>query len=890
MPRPRERRSFGQNLRSLFWWRRAADDVVEEMQLHADLRARELEEGGVPQAEARARAEREVGRPAEVVPMVARLAAATDRQSAVAQWLDEARVDARDAVRSCRRTPGLTVLTLLTIALGLGANAAIFGVVNVAVFAPLPFDRDNTLVRVREFRRLPDGTPRHGDASRRTADAIAQRPDLFTNSVPASGVGRTLARDTGAVRIDAARVGPGFTTVVGVTPILGRTFTEAEELAGDAALVALVSHGFWRRELGGGPDAIGQTIRLEGRAVAVVGVLPPGFHVPYDSDIWLPTRFGERERNIFLLARLGRGVSLEAAHAALEVIGRDLNAAYPDELAGLGVTAVRARAYFVEEEDRIAVAMMGAVALLLLIGGTNVAVLLTTKFASRSDEVAVRAALGCSRARQVRQFVTEGLLVFSAGGAAGLLLAAWLKDLLIVFLPDALATQTGLAGIPLDFTMVTFAAAVSVASGLGFGLIAARRVSHANLRATMQASGRAVAGSGVRTLLGRFVIAQVAIAIVLLSAAGTMVETFRRLQSRDLGFAPEGLLTLQFDFNTTRYGSADARRLLLDRVLERMRVLPGIVSASATTVNPVCCGNWGLRVTPEGHPLVRPELSPVVQHFIVAPGYFETMSQRVIEGRALTVADVAGAEMTVVVDRTAAARFWPGQSALGKRIKRGPLDSAEPWLTVVGIVENVIDEGDYPDAWYLPFSQHATGPSATRAHLMLRASGDPTALTPALRQAVAEIDPDLALYDIATMSSLVSDNLRQDRLGAIVASLFAAAGLLLACLGVYGVLAFAVNADRREIGVRLALGADRLDVLRVVLSRGLRWTAAGAVLGSLAAYGVCMALARFVENARLDVRLIVVAVAVLLGAALLAMLIPTRRALRVDPLRSLRME
>jgi putative ABC transport system permease protein len=583
-------------------------------------------------------------------------------------------------------------------------------------------------------------------------------------------------------------------------------------------------------------------------------------------------------------------VSVATARAALEVIGVELNRAYPDELGGLGITAVRARDYFEGEDDRLAVALMAAVALLFLIGGTNVAVLLTTKFASRSDEVAVRAALGCSRARQVRQFVTEGLLVFVAGGAAGLLLAAWLKDLLVVFLPEAIATQVGFDGIPLDLPMVTFATAVSVASGLGFGLIAARRVSITNPGATMKAGGRAVAGSSVRGLLGRLVIAEVALAIVLLAAAATMVDTFRRLQSRDLGFEPDGVLTLQFDFNANRYGSPEARRLLLDRVLERLRTLPGVASAGATTVNPVCCGNWGMRVTPEGHPPVPAGRSPTVQHFIVAPGYFETMGQRVIEGRAFRETDVDGAEMTVVVDRTAAARFWPGQSALGKRIKRGALDSAYSWLTVVGVVENVIDEGDYPDAWYLPFAQHATGPSATGAHLMVRGEGDAAALTAAIRRAVAGIDPDLALYEIATMTALVSDNLRQGRLGALVGSLFAGAGLLLACLGLYGVLSFAVNADRRDIGVRLALGAPRHDVLRVVIRRGVGWTAIGALIGSAAAYGVCVWLTRIVTDARFNPRSIGLAVAMLCLAAILAMLVPTRRALRVDPLTSLRMD
>lgn len=890
MPAPRDQRRFGRHLRSLFWWRRASDEVLEEMRLHADLRARELEAEGMAPDAARARALREVGEPADVVPVVEQIAARGDRASAVRQALDELRLDVKYALRSCLHAPALTLLIVVTIGLGLGANAAIFGVVQVAVLNPLPFDRDNTLVRVREYRKMPDGTRQNGDGSRRTADAIALRPDLFTSSVPMSGVGRTLARDGGAVRVAATRVGPGFTKVVGVTPILGRTFTGDEEQAGDASGVVLVSHRFWQQELGGGEDAIGRTLRLDGQSFRVVGVLPARFHVPYRSDLWFPSRFAERERSIFILARLAPGMDLDRVQGALEIIGVQLNQAYPDDLGGLGVLAVSARDYFVGDEDRLSIALMGAVALLLLIGGTNVAVLLTTKFASRSTEVAVRAALGCSRARQVRQFVTEGVLLFAAGGAAGLVLALWLKDALVVFLPEAIATQVGIDGIPFDFRMVLFATVVSIASGIGFGLVAARRAASTDLGQAMKAGGRTLAGSAVRGTLGKLVVIEVALAIVLLTSAGMLVDTFRRLQSRDLGFDPDNVLTMQFDLNASRYASEDARRLVLDRVMERVRTLPGTISVGATTVNPVCCGNWGMRVTPEGYPLATAEQTPVVQHFIVSQGYFETMGQAVIEGRAFDHTDITGGTASVIVDRAAAARFWPGQSPIGRRIKRGTLDSTYPWLTVVGVVETVIDEGRYTEAWYLPFAQNATGPSATGAHLMVRAVQDPGTLIPEIRTIVAEVDPDLALYEIAAMPDLVAENIRQDRLGAVVASLFATAGLLLAALGLYGVLAFAVNADRREIGVRLALGAGRLDVLRLIGGRGLRLAAVGVVIGTAAAYGIAIGLMRLVEGARFDLRLLGVAVAVLLGAATLAIVVPARRALRVDPLTSLRAE
>ena len=865
-------------------------DVREEMQLHVDLRARELEAAGLSPEAARRQAEREVGSPERVVPMVQRVVARSDRAFALSQWLDEVRLDVKYAVRSCLRAPALTLLIVLTIGLGLGANAAIFGVIQVAVLNPLPFDRDNTLVRVREYRKMPDGTRQNGDGSRRTADAIAQRPDLFTSSVPLSGVGRTMARDGGAVRVEATRVGPSFTKVVGITPALGRTFTDEEERAGDASGVALISHRLWQQELGGRDDVLNQTVRLDGQSHRIVGVLPPRFHVPYRSDVWFPSRFAERERSIFILARVAPGMEFDRLQNALEVIGDELNKAYPDDLAGLGVLAVRARDYFVAEEDRLSIALMGAVALLLLIGGSNVALLLTTKFASRSGEVAVRAALGCSRARQIRQFVTEGVLLFAAGGGVGVLLAFWLKDALVVFLPDAIATQVGIEGIAFDWSLMVFATTLSMVCGVGFGLIAARRASSSDLGQAMKAGGRTLAGSAVRGTLGRLVVAEVALAIVLLTSAGMLVETFRRLQSRDMGFDPSNMVTMQFDFNASRYGSAESRELILDRVMERVRTIPGAESVGATTVNPVCCGNWGMRVTPEGFPLASTAQTPVVQHFIVTPGYFETMGQRLVQGRLFDATDVTGGPLSVIVDRAAAARFWPGDTAVGKRIKRGTLDAAYPWLTVVGVVDTVIDEGNYTEAWYLPFGQNATAPSATGAHLMVKGAGDVAALVPGIRALVTEIDPELALYEIAAMNDLVAENIRQDRLGALVASLFAIAGLLLAALGLYGVLSFAVNADRREIGVRLALGAARQDVLRLVAGRGLKLAAIGVVIGTAGAYGVSLWVTRLVEGARFDVRLLGVAVAVLFGATILAIAVPARRALRVDPLTSLRSE
>jgi predicted permease len=424
-----------------------------------------------------------------------------------------------------------------------------------------------------------------------------------------------------------------------------------------------------------------------------------------------------------------------------------------------------------------------------------------------------------------------------------------------------------------------------VIAGIGFGLLAARRTSGADVQAVLKGGGRSVAGAASRGTLGGLVIAEVALALALLTAAGVMVQTFRQLAARDLGFDTAEVATVRVDLNADRYADAAVRSATLDRVIDRLAALPGVVAAGATTVNPLCCGNWGMRVTPEGMTTTGAADTPIIQHFIVTPRYFEVMKQPLVDGRHFSERDRAGGELVVIVDEAAAQRFWPGERAIGKRIRRGFSNSQFPWLTVVGVVRNALEEGEYGESWYLPFAQHATGPSADGVHLMIRSPGQ---IGSAVRAAIHDVDNALPVYDLTSMQALRDENLQQDRLGAIVATGFAVAGLLLAALGLYGVLSFAVNADRREIGVRVALGASRANVLRLVIGRGLRLTIAGLALGAAVSWLLTRALARVIDAAVIDPRVGVAAAIVLLVAALLATSVPARRALRTDPLRSLR--
>ncbi|GMV23552.1 MAG: hypothetical protein AMXMBFR57_35010 [Acidimicrobiia bacterium] len=878
---------FGRRL-TRRWWRRADSDVREEMALHVELRTRELVGAGVDEARARAQAEREVGRADEVARRVARIATTGDRQQAGRQWLDELRQDLSAAWRSSRGSPGFTALVLLTIALSLGANAAIFGVVNVTLFTPLPFDPDNTLVRVRETRVTPgSGAVVNVDASRRTADAVASMPSVFSDSVALSGTGRSITHPGGAIRVASMRVGPGFTRVTGIVPMLGRSFTHEEEQAGDAADAVLISHRLWQSAFGARHDIINHRFQLDGRSASVVGVLPVNLRIPYDTDLYAPSRFGEQERSIFILARLAKGVTVEQARAALQPVGEELNRRYPDVMRGLGITAVSAREFFVDNEDRLAVVLMGAVGVLLLIACSNVALLLTTRFASRRGEVVVRAALGCSRARQVRQFVTEGVALFLVGGGLGFLLAMLLRDALVVLLPENLATEVGFDGLPIDMRLVAVSTAVALVTGVAFGLLASLRTTGADLHAVMKSSGRSLASTASRGLLGSLVVAEVALAVTLLFTAGVMIDMFHRLSRRDLGFQTAQVTTARVDLTSERYRSADARRTLVSELTTRLASTAGVEAVGATTVNPLCCGDWGARVVPEGVLIVQQNDAPIVQHFIVSAGYFEALRFGLVEGRFFTGADGPGSEPVVIVNRAMAERYWPGQSALGKRVRQWTASGDAPWATIVGVVHDAAESGDYEGSWYLPHAQRADGPSGDGIHLMVRAvSGVTVGAT--MRAALAAVDPTLPLFEMTTMDALAAEGLRQDRTGAWISGAFGIAGLLLASLGLYGILTFVIAGDRVEIAMRRALGAGARDVVWLVVRRGASLLGVGLLFGGAGVWGVARLVPHWFADARPGVELGLLAACLLVVAAIVAMVAPIRRALRLEPIQAMR--
>jgi putative ABC transport system permease protein len=871
---PRRRREFGANLRSLFGWRRPADDVAEELRFHAEMRARD----GQPQP----------ARASGVVAECAAIAAGADRATRRGQWLEEAWHDLRHAGRALRARPGVALGSILIIGLGLGANTAIVGLVNAVYFQPLPIDPDGRLVRIREYRVGSDGSRWQADIGRRSFDAVTAAPDLVSDAVLLGATSLNLVIDDVAERIPAVRTSAGFTRVLRTAPVLGRAFTPDEEQAGEDSGALLISQRLWDRAFGRAPDVVGRHVKAEARAFTIVGVMPTGFDFPYAAEAWLPGRFAPNERSLAIFGHLAPGLTLPVANERFEAIGRRLNEQNPDN-AGLGLNAVSARQSLVGDDGQMAIALMGSVAMLLLIACANVTMLITSRLVSRQQEVVIRAALGCGRGRQVRHFITETLLLFALGGVAGWALAVLLKDSLVVLLPRTFVDELGMRSVPLDLRVAAVAMAVAMAAGLAFGLVAALRATRGDINAMIKDGSRSVTGGRSRRTVSALVVVEIALALVLVAGAGLLIQNAYRISRRDPGFRIDGLFTFQLDFRGARYAAGAARTSLLDDVIGRLQEAPGVEAVGMTTVNPFCCGDWGARISVEGQPAPSPQATPVVGHQLVTPGWFAAMGIALRDGRVFTARDREGQAPVAIVDEGFARRFWPGQSAIGKRVKRGQYDSTEPWMTVVGVVAPIEADGDYPEAWYLPYAQWPLGPSAEDAHLMVRSTGNPAMLLPAVRRAVAEVDATMPVFEPTTMAQLGRDRHAQDRIGATVTGTLAALGLVLATIGVYGLMSAAVSGDTRNIGIRLALGASSRRVLGQVLARAIRLAATGAIVGvplALLAARLLRAVITDVEAPNLT--LLAGVTLLLLAAAAIAALIPARRAVRIDPLRALR--
>jgi putative ABC transport system permease protein len=814
--------------------------------------------------------------------------------------------DLRYGARVLRARPAFTAIAVLTIALGIAANTAIFSAVNALLLRPLP---------VRDVDRLVFGM------------ALREGTDPFGTSFLDYGLYRSEARsfdDMGIAtqrqftllggqepeHLDGAEVTASYLTTLGIRPVLGRVFREEEDRPGGPA-VALVSHALWQRRFGGARDAIGLSLQLDGVARTIVGVLPPGFDLPFSAEIWLPRQTSLESLPLqqraatanALVARLRRGVAIERANAELKALAKRLEQEYPQIRRGwsYGVIPLR-RALLGDIEgtkERSLLVLTGAVAFLLLICCANVASLLLARGVARRGEMAIRRSLGATRGRLAAQLVTESALLACCGGTAGVLLANWAMPGLAALNP---IQTTGLSPYLTDFALDTrvlcFSVAVTVLTGALFGIAPALAAARRDevMSALKQCDQRTATGAGRRSL-AVLVVAEVAVAATLLVGGALMAQSFHRLERIQLGFRPEHLLMVELPLSAAKYEKLEARVELIDRVLERVRALPGVSAAGMTSNVPMQRGTTIDSVYEvEGRPRTDPTEVPITAHRLVSGGYEETLGLRLTAGRFLDDHDRPGTLPVVVVSEELARQSWPGENPIGKRVRRIRAGERGPWMTVVGVVKDVKeDRFNFRIArpvWYAPYAQQAFAlPVSIPLNLLVRTEGDPERVAAAVRAQIRAVDADQPVANVMPLREQLSDLLVADRFAAILLGALATVGMLLAALGLYGVLAYSVGQRTGEIGLRMALGARQRDVLRLVVREGLRLAGTGLVLGVAGAWVLTRLLAvTLYEVSPTDPLTFAAVCALLATVAFFACWIPARRATRIEPMAALRCE
>jgi predicted permease len=802
--------------------------------------------------------------------------------------------DVRLSVRTLAKAPGFTLVAVSTLALGIGANTAMFSVLNTFFFRALPYPESDQIVRV--FRTSPNSQSwPHSPANffdYRDQNTVFESMAAYTqSSINLAEPGEP------AERLQAIDATAEFFQVLGVHPALGRVFTRDEEVTGNNGVV-LLSHSFWMRRFGGDPAVLGRTLNLNGRETKIVGVMPPSAEYPLlwgPIDLWDPKAFtpegrGERRQNYLqAIARLKPGVTREHAEEAMAALAANIGREYGTNQG----QSLRLEPLHRSVSDDVGRTVLwftfGLAGFVLLIACANLANLQLVRTASRSREYAVRVALGAGRARVLRQSLTESLVVSFAGGALSLALAYACVE----FLGSRLFGNLPGARVSLDARVFGFALLCSVATGLVFGTVPAWLASRADANQVLRDNARgSTAGRTHHRLRNALVVGEVAFALVLLTGAVLFLRGLERFTQLDPGWDVDGLLTARVTLVGPGYGEAPQRAGFYRRLEERLGALPGVEGVALSSSQPA----WGLGMSTgrvvEGEPEPPPEQKPLVAYEVVSPNYFETLGVPLLEGRAFTPDDTAGRPPVVIVNETMARRFWPGQSAIGKRIGRGTVEN-RTWETIVGVVGDVGSPTSLRDpetelqAFY-PIADQAPwgGVSVT-----LRTSGAPEALAGGVRRAVAEVDPGQAVYQIDSTRAVVEQALGIISLLATLLGAFAALGLVLAVIGIYGVTSYSVAQRTGEIGIRMALGAQRRDVLRLVLARGALLTLAGAALGVGGGYAISRLLEAAIPTlpTRDPVALVVLTLA-LVAVALVACYLPARKATRVDPLVALRHE
>jgi putative ABC transport system permease protein len=796
------------------------------------------------------------------------------------------------AARRLGRAPGFTLAAVLTLALGIGANSAIFTVVNAVILRPLPYPHPEQLVGVFHQMR---GTSDLDNMSPPNYIDLRAKNHTLADVAASSDEGVTLTGGGAPVRLRGAYVSANFFDVLGIKPVLGRTFRAEENEPGKESVV-LLSHALWVGRFGGDSGIVGRTIRLDGMAFTVVGVMPPISVYPAERELWAPFPYDQSFRvdnrgawYLDVVGRLKDGVDREAATRDLRDVARTLAKAYPKQNTDLDFAIAPLHGYLIEDTRAALLLLLGAVGFVLLIACANVANLTLARAATRESELAVRTALGASRWRLVRQLLTESLLVSLVGAVAGLLVAAWGSDALAGLKPLGVPR---LAEVRIDGVVVAFTIGIALLTGLLVGAVPALQATGHAMAGALKEGGRgALTGRRNTRILGTLVAGEIALAVALLAGAGLLVNSFIRVQQVDPGFRTTDALTFGLSLPEATYKTQQSRIQFFDRLLDEIGALPGVRSTGSVVGLPLTKLSFNISFNVQGRPEALPGHEPTLQVRVASPDYFAAMGLPLKRGRLFSKSDVFTAPQVALLTESAAQKYFPSEDPIGRHIDLGwRMDGRRNGGTVIGIVGDVkevgLDEASQPEI-YLPYDQVGIGTMT----VVVRGDLPPQAYQRDIERLVARLDPDLPVSNVKTLEEVVSASVAGRRFYMLLLGIFAVVALTLAAVGIFGVMSYAVAQQTREIGIRMALGADRDSVVRMVLRQASLVIAIGLLIGLAAAAATGKAMAGLLFNLAPTDPVTLGSVAIVLGAvALLACYLPARRATRIDPIQALRAE
>ena len=801
--------------------------------------------------------------------------------------------DVKFGARMLLKRPAFTAIAVLTLALGIGANTAIFTVVDAALLRGLPYQSPQQLYHLWET------TPQQEYPQREASYPDFQdwqKNQAFEGMAAYTGGSGILSGRGEPEMVFAPSATANFFSVLGVEPAMGRTFRPGDDIPG-AEKVVVLTHGLWQRMFASDSDILGKPLTINGSSYRVAGVLPASFQFALrPADLWLPYQPNERQltrrymHGTNVIARLKPGTSVQQAQTEMSVIASRIEREYNDSHAGTAIKLVPLQEQVVGQVKPVLLLLSGAVGFVLLIACANVASLLLTRSLSRQKEVAIRAALGASRWRVVRQLLTESVLLSLAGGAAGLLMAYWGVDALIAALPEnQLNAMPFLKSLRIDGGVLAFTGGLSLLTGIVFGLVPALQSSKLDLHDALKEGGRIAGGTARHRLSGALVATEIALAVVLLVGGGLLMKSLLRLLQVNVGFNPQNVLTMTLSLPANKYSDPSRRVVFHEQLKERLASLPGVRAAGTVNILPLVNG-LTTRFYVEGDPIPPPGKEIESNFRVTSVGYFQALGVPLIRGRLFDERDTAGAPGVVIINKSVADRIFAGRDPIGRRINYTAINST-PDL-IIGVVGDVkitgLDDAIRPVLYY-PYRQNAP----LNTSLVVRTSADPATLVNAIRRESRALEPDLALFNVRTMEAMITDSPAafMRRFPAFLIGIFAGVALLLASVGIYGVISYSVNQQTHDIGVRMALGARALDILKMVLKQGFILTLSGLVCGAVAALALMRLLGNLLfEVSAHDPAIFALVFTTLSIVAFLACYIPARRATRVDPMVALRYE